>query len=763
MMKLHLRLLFASVAINLLLATGYPQIRTNTEITKYNVIWNSPGENYKSSMPLGNGDISLNAWVEPSGDLVFYIGKTDSWDDYGRLLKIGRVRVSLNPKPEVPLISFVQTQNISDATILVKFGKADNETEIKLWVDANNPVIQIEIKSSQPTEAVVTNELWRTEKLELPSIEVSDVMFDWKKENRQHGPTIVEPDSILSNLAGSIGWLHHNRKSVGPEMCAEIQGISDFERIDPLLHRTFGAIITAENAIVTDKKTLKTEYSVQHQISIFVLTKHPASPQQWLDSIGKLVLVTSKIPVNERFKSHKKWWEDFWNRSWINVTSNTPEDSVSVNDAFLVSRAYSLQRFINACGGRGAYPIKFNGSIFTVPFAGSPGDADYRRWGPGYWWQNTRLPYTGMCSSGDFDLMKPLFKMYGNDLLPLFRYRTQKFLDHPGAFIPECVYFWGDYFSETYGWEPFESRADKLQPSGWHKYEWVSGLELAFMMIEYYDYTQDTNFMQKTALPFAHEILTFFDQHYKTNEFGKLVMRPSQSAETWWDCTNPMPEIAGLRAVTKALLNLPNDLTSAEQRSFWQLLETKIPELPTRIKNGTKMLAPADSFANKMNVENPELYAVFPFKLIMANQTGAELGQEALFHREEYGNSGWRNEDIVMAYLGLADSARNYLTGRVKNFDKNSRYPAFWGPNYDWTPDQCHGGVILKTLQAMAMQTDGDKIYLFPSWPADWDADFRLHAPGNTIVDAKIRDGKTTLLDVYPTGHQKKIQKSKIK
>ena len=749
-MKLPNRFLMTLFAFFWLPFIVFGQTRTNTEISKYNVSWDSPGLDYKSSMPLGNGDISLNAWVEPSGDLVFYIGKTDSWDNYGRLLKIGRVRVSLNPKPVLPLVSFIQTQNLIDATISVNFGKGHESVEMKLWVDANNPVIQVAVKSSRPTDILVTNELWRTEKQELPSIEVSDVMFDWEKENHQHGPTIVEPDSIIPYLTGSIGWLHYNRKSVGPEMCAEIQGTTGFERVDHLLHRTFGAIVTAENATVVDEKTLKTDFSIQHQISIFVLTMHPASPQQWLDSIGKLVLETTGIPISERFESHKKWWEDFWNRSWINVTSNKPEDSVSVNDAFLVSRAYALQRFINACGGRGAYPIKFNGSIFTVPFAGSPGDADYRRWGPGYWWQNTRLPYTGMCSSGDFDLMKPLFKMYGDDLLPLFSFRTKKYLGHEGAFIPECVYFWGDYFSETYGWEPFESRTDKLQPSGWHKYEWVSGLELTFMMLEYYDFTQDTSFLQNTALPFTHEILTFFDQHYKTNEFGKLVMHPSQSAETWWDCTNPMPEIAGLQAVTKALSNLPGDFVSADERKFWQLLEAKIPDLPVREKNGVKMLAPADKFANKMNVENPEVYAVFPFKLITMHKPEKALGVEAVIHREERGNMGWRHEDIVMAYLGMADSARNYLTGRVKNYDKNSRYPAFWGPNFDWTPDQCHGGVIMKTLQAMAMQTEGDSIFLFPAWPSDWDADFRLRAPGNTIIDAEIRNGKIKIHEVNP-------------
>jgi hypothetical protein len=47
-------------------------------------------------MPLGNGDIGLNAWVEENGDLVFFISKTDSWTDSGRLVKLGQVRVKFD-------------------------------------------------------------------------------------------------------------------------------------------------------------------------------------------------------------------------------------------------------------------------------------------------------------------------------------------------------------------------------------------------------------------------------------------------------------------------------------------------------------------------------------------------------------------------------------------------------------------------------------------------------------------------------------------
>ena len=48
------------------------------KIKKYDVVWDVPSKNSSGSMPLGNGDIGINLWVEEDGDLLFYISKTDS-------------------------------------------------------------------------------------------------------------------------------------------------------------------------------------------------------------------------------------------------------------------------------------------------------------------------------------------------------------------------------------------------------------------------------------------------------------------------------------------------------------------------------------------------------------------------------------------------------------------------------------------------------------------------------------------------------------
>jgi hypothetical protein len=64
----------------------------------YKVVRNSPSNNVNGTMPLGNGDISANVWVQ-DGDLLFLIGKTDAWDENRINCKLARVRVKMSPNP----------------------------------------------------------------------------------------------------------------------------------------------------------------------------------------------------------------------------------------------------------------------------------------------------------------------------------------------------------------------------------------------------------------------------------------------------------------------------------------------------------------------------------------------------------------------------------------------------------------------------------------------------------------------------------------
>ena len=58
------------------------------QINDYNVVWNSPSQHSGGSMPLGNGEMGMNVWVEEGGDLLFYLSRTDAISEANRLMKL---------------------------------------------------------------------------------------------------------------------------------------------------------------------------------------------------------------------------------------------------------------------------------------------------------------------------------------------------------------------------------------------------------------------------------------------------------------------------------------------------------------------------------------------------------------------------------------------------------------------------------------------------------------------------------------------------
>jgi hypothetical protein len=87
-----------------------------------------------------------------------------------------------------------------------------------------------------------------------------------------------------------------------------------------------------------------------------------------------------------------------------------------------------------------------------------------------------------------------------------------------------------------------------------------------------------------------------------------------------------------------------------------------------------------------------------------------------------------------------------------------ARFPAFWVTYpFDAFPDMDHGGCSMIGLQEMLMQTPGNKIILFPAWPKEWDADFKLYAPQQTIVETSVRNGKIVSLKILPEVRMKDV------
>ena len=163
-----------NLILTVLLSTGFlvtpavaDQDAWRSALQRCEVNWSEPSKDSLGSMPLGNGDIGINVWVEAGGDLLFYLSKTDAWSENAQLLKLGRVRVHLSPNPFQPGQPFQQRLHLANGEIVITAGTGPQAVTLRVWVDANHPVVQVDMEGQSPFEVQADLEVWRTARREL--------------------------------------------------------------------------------------------------------------------------------------------------------------------------------------------------------------------------------------------------------------------------------------------------------------------------------------------------------------------------------------------------------------------------------------------------------------------------------------------------------------------------------------------------------------------------------------------------------------------
>jgi hypothetical protein len=924
------------------------------DLEAFNVVWDTPSRNAAGSMPIGNGEVGLNVWVEEDGDLLFYIARTDAWSEASRLLKLGRVRVSLSPTPFAKGMPFRQELRLRDGVIEIVAGPSDRAVKLRVFVDSTAPVIQVVGESAQPIAVRAAVEIWRTEKRNLTG---GELVSSWTMQAAPPEIEVWESADVVRDSGDAVLWYHRNEDSCVP-LTLKHQSLDQFAALvkDPIFHRTFGGSMRAVGFVKDGLQALKSPASVT-QFALQIATHSAAADTvaSWESELARLAATSADSGAAARTTA--AWWNAFWQRSWVFVDGEVLEptplpannhplrlgadsvgrscfrgamsratvygralddaeisslaaakpgdaapidkgrlvswrfdaaarrakivapitlervDGVGVasfsggyiqttdspslvgsltleawirpdakasggrifdkltagrHDGFLfdthpardlrfitgshsmsvkdvlrlgewnhvaavydataegrriylngqllkaeggaigdatpspVTRAFVLQRWMAACAGRGNYPVKFNGSLFTVdPELTDPKHAynpDWRRWGDCFWWQNTRFPAFAALANGDYDLCTSLFRMY-REAMPICKARAKLYYGADGLYFPETMTSFGTYANRDYGWDRSGKQPGDIACRYWC-FAWQQGLELVSLMLDYYDHTADRRFLADELLPMASEVLRYFESRFARDGNGKLVIAPTQAVETYWfDVVNDTPTVAGLTAVVDRLLALPEGDMTSMLRERYKAMRIALPPLPLGSEDGKRFIGPAEKFDPKRNnCENPELYAVWPFGLYGVGRPDLDVGVETFNRRVAKIMTGWCYDGQCAAILGLTDEARKQLLTKIRNSHRAHRFPAMWGPNFDWLPDQDHGCNILLTLQHMLMTTSGDKIILLSAWPRDWNVRFKLHAPRQTIVEGEWRNGQMIKLKVTPQRRQEDVE-----
>lgn len=727
----------------------------------YHVIWNTQSENSSQSMPVGGGSVGGNVWVEKE-QIFLYLQQSGWFDENNSMLKAGRIRIKVDPCPFEN--RFYQELVLEDGYVKI----SGEQFFMNIWVDVKNPVVFLEYKSEIPRKIILEYENWRYEDRQIDNC--SYELFQCKEMYfYPHGKPVFHKDTMIAEK-DRIFFYHKNDNndlSIYKEL--EDQGLEEMagEIFNPQKDLVFGGIIVGDQLEFTQEICGKYQdtaykglrYETQDGISegkiYVVLNSVKSNDSEQLKAALETILEQTKDKVDQIRCFNREWWNEYFSKSFI---TGNPEQK----EYFDVMRNYQLFRYMLGCNYYGYWPTKFNGGLFTFdPSLGgkSPWSddklqytPDYRLWGGGsHTIQNQRLVYWPMLKAGDSEVMHQHFDFF-NRTLPVSKYRCEKNFGIEGAMYPEQVGTYGLCCSCDNEW----GNKSGL-PVAQIKYNFSNSLETVLMILEYYRFTGNDI---SEYISLMENIVLFYHHFYNKNDgHGKMIMYPANALETFHVVKNPVDGIAGLKTVIDRMLALPETLFSADKKQVFSEIRKRIPDIKTREKDGHTIIAYADTKSLLHNCEIPELYPVFPYGQFGLGKERLELAIETAKYawqsEEQLTHISWHPTGIQYARLGMIEECEQFLFRKMGKSE--FRFPAFWGPGHDWTPDHNWGGSGMIQLQEMVLQTEGNELRILPCWNSQTDVSFRLFAPDHTIVECDYRDGKIRKLNIIPEQRRKDV------
>ena len=693
-------------------------------------VWTTQSRNSSESMPCGGHDIGMNVWVE-DGDVLFYVSQSGWFDENNTLLKAGRWRIHFDDKPAAG--TFEQRLCLDDGAVYITLG----DMKIRLWADVMEPVVFCDISSKKKVKTTLSYESWRYKDRNITKAECQQTSYKWTLPDG----TVTFADSI-EVLNNNLHFYHQNRNETVFDYTVKREFL---EEVKNQLYNPIGGL-RMEGTMKINGLLYKGTHDGEYAGTDYRAWDFCGETKKGGFSI---CLGKATCSANISKKRSAQWWHQYWQRSWIQTDNQEAAEMV---------RNYELFRYMLGCNAYGQWPTKFNGGLFTFDplYVASPPalpnregateetyTPDYRKWGGGTMTaQNQRLVYWPMLKSGDADLMKAQLDTYLR-MLPTAKLWAQHFWGHGGACFPEQIENSGLPNPAEYG-KPKPGQDRGVGRNAWLEYEWDTALEFCMMALQAREYAPETSWDKYE--PLIAECLKFFDEHYqyeankrgaKTFDAnGKLVIYPGSGCETYKMAYNPSCTIAALKAVL-------------EKWGKDSAMLSRIPEIPTRVIGGDTCIAPAIVWERIQNVETPQLYPVFPWRIfglgLPGLQTAVNTYTKDPHALEMRSSKGWKQDNIWAACLGLTDEARRLNLEKLGSGPY--RFPAFWDPGFDWAPDHNRGGAGMIGVQEMLLQeTPEGELLLFPAWPKEWNAKFRLHATGGRIVEAEINNGKISLM-----------------
>lgn len=693
-------------------ASPLPRLDARWLVDRNSVVYRCLTPDPAQALLFGNGNVGGSVHT-PDDSIYILVSRSDLWNEQGNMGSIAAVRIRGTPGLFTKARTVRQECNLYEANIRIR-------------VDA----VTFTITCLREKDAIVVD-------------------IDDKRRKREFTITIENWHDGDETTATET--IHVNRSSSFEEMNRRVKvDASKIGLSDPLLGRAWGLFV---------------DHSKPHRIVIATACWAPEAGVDAAEEVrktGRSFLQHACRSAGAWLKEHQRWWREFWDKSHIALESGT-------GDAEYEERLWYVNLYYLACAHGGTYPARFNGATFLL-------DKDSRDWDYGYWFQNMRELYWPLLATGHWEWMRGFFQMYF-DALPFVKAQTRSIFGIDAPSFRETQTFWGC--------SPDTNLVDQKFNAGVHN-NFSNNLEVCLLMDWYCRASGEERFLSNDFYPFLRQIVSFFQQYAKKGDDGHWHIAPSNAIEVWPDAKDPMPDIAGLRYLLPRLIEWGRKFgVEAKEIANWQEFLDNLAPIPVGRWTITRkhadgihaeewhvaseldpkglFLPAADKTKEKQlrsNMENAELYIVFPWGMVGMDSPTEELRrfENTWNHRTwKLVNNGWAQDVPQLARMGWSEPAR---VTSLEHASYNQRFPngAFISPAgahfhglVTNTPYLDSAGVHLMGLNEMLLQSYDGVIRIAPSVSTEWSGQFKMHALDGFVVEASFTHGKPTRTRITAT------------
>jgi len=496
-------------------------------------------------------------------------------------------------------------------------------------------------------------------------------------------------------------------------------------------------------------------------------------------------------------EANKRWWHNFWARSFIHLHSaDGVADDIEAN--------YNYYLYVMASSSRGKYPPKFNGMLWTT-------GGDTRKWGAQYWGANQSCLYNALFATNRLELMEPMFSMYGG-MYDSCALAAKQQWGSSGIYIPETVAFDGleklpeaiademrDLYLSKKSWvdrseefcdfaftkQPHSSRwnwkaSGKWEHGRWHftdkgagPYAQVNhifsrGAKIAYKYWLRYEYTKDAQWLRERGYPIIKGVAEFYRNYpnVRKGPDGKYHIHNVNSNEPVWGGQDTDEEISAMRGILPVVIKASEILdVDSQMRLVWRELLDNLAPLPQRKDGRTIWIKALDPVMKGKGSSLPDnnTMPMWYFDLCTLENEDPQVLDIANATFESFFRNGVDADTrigvlsklaVAAAILGRCDDVKFLIPNQIHTKETPvlaNRMTLREGAQTTGLQriGRAADALHLALCQSVPAGPAGEPVIrVFPAWPKDWDAAYKLLARGAFLVSSSMEADRIKFVEI---------------